>query len=78
MKKVMLVLMLGVFIFGSSGFTVEPLPGQDCDEFAAEKYNEALDNGWSQNVANFAYFGYYWACMYTEGESSNEVTIVAN
>lgn len=70
--------MLGVFIFGSSGFNNPVLPGQDCDDFVKEKYNESLESHpGNYNRANILYFGYFWACMDTEGESEAEVTVVA-
>jgi hypothetical protein len=76
MKKVMLFLMLAVFTLGSSGFKIDALSGQDCDDFGAQKYNNHLaNNPGDYEGANMAYYGYYWACMNTGGFSRFEVTL---
>jgi hypothetical protein len=76
MKKVCLILILALFTLGSSGFSVNDQEGQDCDDFANQKYNNHLaNNPGDYEGANMAYFGYYWACMDTGGFSMYEVSL---
>jgi|GEM_PF-2385313 len=81
MKKVMLILMLGVFAFGSSAFTSIDLSesnDDDCDAIAEVNYNLELMYGHGQMAANLAYVVFYWDCMDNGGSSEYEVTIITN
>jgi hypothetical protein len=43
MKKVMLFLILGVFTFVGSGFSVNDQEGTNCDEYAAQQSMNTLE-----------------------------------
>lgn len=79
MKKVLLILTLGVFALGSSSFkSIDEMPGVNCDEYAAQAWVDAVNDGYSGFIAFIAYTGYWNACMDTGGYSNQEVTIIGN
>lgn len=65
--------MLGVFAFGSSGFS--SFVAEDCDDTAEVAYDVTLNTGGSQGEANNAYFYAYWRCIDDGGDSKVTVEI---
>lgn len=74
MKKVMLILMLGVFTFSTSSFTTF-LVEENCDDTAEVAYDVTLHSGGSQGEANNAYFHAYWRCIDDGGDSEFTVEV---
>jgi hypothetical protein len=60
-----LILMLGVFTFGSSGFTVSEnnnFGGYDCDLVAAQAWQQAADDGLRGDRLNEVYSDAFFDC----------------
>ncbi len=79
MKKVLLILMLGVFTFGSSGFV--SLQGtQDCDDYALGVFEQDLlyPGAYSLQDSYDLYMFAYETCILNGGSSDYEVTVVLN
>jgi hypothetical protein len=70
MKNIMLFLMLGVFIFGASGFKVNKLPPQeDCDNSFDLLYDFAISNGATESVAQNQASTYWVNCVNAGGST---------
>jgi|GEM_PF-5595094 len=71
MKKVFLILMLGVFTLSLSSFKVSNLiPEVNCNNVAAAAWQEARDEGASNRQATIIFRATYFAC-----EESKEVQL---
>lgn len=62
MKKVMLILMLGVFTLSSSSFDANVTLEVDCNEVAAAAWQNARNQGASYEQAYAIYVGTHQAC----------------
>ncbi len=66
MKKVCLFLILAVFALGSSGFKAvnneDPFQEVDCNQYAADQWQEAVDVGLRGEVLNIIFEEQYWYC----------------
>ena len=78
MKKVLLILMLGVFTFGSSSFTTHKKISyqEDCDESFNTLYEFAINNGASEDIAQ-QQAGNYWANCVNNGGSSRILEVIS-
>lgn len=65
MKKIVLIFVLGVFTFGSSGFKSDNLPDiqqVDCQEYAAAAWLEAKSMGLFGDRLTQVWSNAHWAC----------------
>lgn len=70
MKKIVLILVLGIFAFGASGFDVnQTIFQENCDDSRAAIYAFAIHNGHDAETANNMANNYFVNCFQNGGYS---------